>query len=197
MKLLVVADEEEPCFYDYYRPGCLDEFDLIISCGDLHREYLEFLVTMARCPLLYVHGNHDDAYDQEPPEGCICIENEIYEYQGLRFFGLGGSYRYRPDGNHMYTEREMQFRILRQKLRLIRTGGFDVLVTHAPAYHLGDLDTIPHRGFQCFVKLLDEYRPKYMLHGHIHRNYGRKIPRINQYKNTTIINAFHHYVIEV
>ena len=35
------------------------EYDLILSCGDLSARYLSFLVTMARCPLLYVHGNHD------------------------------------------------------------------------------------------------------------------------------------------
>ena len=77
MKILVVSDLESKRYYDYYTPGKLADFDLIISCGDLRREYLEFLVTMARCPLLYVHGNHDDAYDQEPPGGCICIEDDI------------------------------------------------------------------------------------------------------------------------
>ena len=77
MKILAVSDVESRYFYDYYTPGKLDEYDLIISCGDLSREYLEFLVTMARCPLLYVHGNHDESYDRRPPEGCICIEDSL------------------------------------------------------------------------------------------------------------------------
>lgn len=47
-------------------------------------------------PSLYVHGNHDDKYNVKPPEGCICIEDEIYEYEGVRFLGLGGSNRYKP-----------------------------------------------------------------------------------------------------
>ena len=33
MKILVVADEECPALWDYYVPGRLKEFDLIISCG--------------------------------------------------------------------------------------------------------------------------------------------------------------------
>ena len=47
MKILTVADEESPIYYDYYRPGTLHEFDLILACGDLSASYLEFLVTMA------------------------------------------------------------------------------------------------------------------------------------------------------
>ena len=75
MKILVVADEECRYFWDYYQPGRLKDYDLILSCGDLKSEYLSFLVTMGRAPLLYVHGNHDTNYDQRPPEGCICIED--------------------------------------------------------------------------------------------------------------------------
>lgn len=190
MKVLVVADEPSRYYYDFYQPGRLDEFDLIIGCGDLNKTYLEFLVTMARCPLIYVCGNHDDAYMNDPPEGCICIDDDIFEYQGIRFLGLGGSYRYRPDGNYMYTEREMRFRILKLWPKIRRHKGFDVLVAHAPAYHMGDFDTPTHRGFKCFVELMDKYRPKYFLHGHIHRNYGVKIPAKTQYNETLIVNAY-------
>ena len=82
-------------YYDFYTPGRLAQFDLILACGDLKREYLEFLVTMARCPLLYVRGNHDDALERRPPEGCVCVEDRVYDYQGIRILGLGGSHRYR------------------------------------------------------------------------------------------------------
>ena len=43
MKILVLADQESKYYYDYYTPGRLSEIDLIISCGDLRREYLEFM----------------------------------------------------------------------------------------------------------------------------------------------------------
>ena len=131
LKILAVADHEAKYFYDYYTPGRLSEFDLILSCGDLRREYLEFLVTMARCPVLYVFGNHDDRLDQRPPEGCICIEDKIYVHQGVRILGLGGSYRYHPKGVHMYTERQMAARVRRLRLALWRNKGFDILLTHA------------------------------------------------------------------
>lgn len=190
MRILAVSDVESKYLYDYYTPGKLDNIDIIIACGDLHAEYLEFLVTLANCPLLYIHGNHDDHNTREP-EGCICIDDEFFEYKGVRFVGLGGSFRYK-DGKYMYTERQMKYRILRLRAAIFRHHGFDVLVTHAPARHLNDFDNITHRGFECFNRLLDKYHPKLFLHGHVHRNYGANIPQKAEHGDTLIINATDH-----
>ena len=195
MKILAVSDVESKYFFEYYTPGKLKDYDLIIACGDLRVSYLEFLVTMARCPLLYVHGNHDDRFPREP-EGCICIDDRLYEYQGLRILGLGGSYRY-GQGIYMYTERQMRRRIRRLRFTLWRKKGFDILVTHAPARGINDFETLPHRGFECFVELLDRYRPRLFLHGHIHRNYGAEIPRRTQRGETEIVNAYEYTVVEL
>ncbi|MBQ6635963.1 MAG: metallophosphoesterase [Lachnospiraceae bacterium] len=197
MKVLVVADEESRYYYDYYQPGRLDDIELIISCGDLSRTYLEFLVTLGNCPLLYVCGNHDDTFADHPPEGCVCIEDTVFLYRGLRFAGLGGSYRYRPDGIYMYTEKQMARRIRKLWWKIRKNKGVDVLVTHAPAFGKGDLDTLPHRGFRCFLKFMEKYRPRYMLHGHVHRNYGFKIPVTQRYLDTEIINACGAYLLDL
>ena len=197
MKVLVVADEESRYYYDCYQPGRLDGIDLIISCGDLSRSYLEFLVTLGNCPLLYVRGNHDDSFADHPPEGCLCIEDKVFLYRGIRFAGLGGSYRYQPDGINMYTEEQMARRIRKLWWKIRKNKGVDVLVTHAPAFGKGDLDTIPHRGFRCFLKFMEKYRPRYMLHGHVHRNYGFKIPVTQRYMDTEIINACGAYLLDL
>lgn len=193
MKILAIADEEARCYYTYYKPGMLDEFDLIIACGDLHKSYLEFLVTMSHCPLLYVPGNHDGSYEKNPPEGCICIDGKVFEYKGVRFLGLGGSYRYRPNGVFMYTEYEMKMRIAKLWLQITKHKGFDVLVTHAPAYGHGDMDTAAHRGFKCFVDLIEKYKPKYMIHGHVHKNYGVNVKTVSKHEETIVINAYEYY----
>jgi Icc-related predicted phosphoesterase len=197
MKVLVVADEESRYYYDCYQPGRLDGIDLIISCGDLSRSYLEFLVTLGNCPLLYVRGNHDDSFADHPPEGCLCIEDKVFLYRGIRFAGLGGSYRYQPDGINMYTEEQMARRIRKLWWKIRKNKGVDVLVTHAPAFGKGDLDTLPHRGFRCFLKFMEKYRPRYMLHGHVHRNYGFKIPVTQSYLDTEIINACGAYLLDL
>lgn len=197
MRVLAIADEPSRYYYDFYTPGMLKEFDLIIACGDLKKNYLEFLVTLASCPVLYVNGNHDERFLDDPPLGCICIEDTIFEYKGIRFLGLGGSYRYRPKVACMYTEKEMKKRIRKLSFKLWRKKGFDVLVTHAPAKGLGDLEDLPHQGFECFRHLIDEYNPKFHIHGHIHRNYGVNIPAVTYYKDTTIVNAFEYVKIDI
>ena len=191
MKILAVSDVESRYYYDFYTPGRLDDFDLIISCGDLPREYLEFLVTMAHCPLLYVHGNHDEAFDEHPPEGCICIDDTLFVHEGVRILGLGGSHRYR-NGTHQFSERQMAWRIRKLRYTLRRHSGFDIRVTHAPR-GINDFDSAAHRGFDCFLPLLDRWKPRWFLHGHIHKNYGVNIPRQTRRGETTIINAYDHF----
>lgn len=196
MKLLLVSDEESPALWDHYRPGCLDGIDLILSAGDLKAEYLSFLVTMANRPLLYVHGNHDASYGRRPPEGCECVDDRLVTVNGLRILGLGGSAMYNR-GPYQYTERQMRRRILRLKPALLRAGGVDIMLTHAPARGYGDLDNLAHRGFEAFLPLLDAYHPKYLIHGHVHQSYQTRQRRILRYGDTTIVNANGKYVLEM
>ena len=137
MKILTISDDECPALWEFYQPGRLAEYDLIIACGDLNAKYLSFLVTMARCPLLYVPGNHDVNYNQVPPEGCDCIDGHIVTYNGVRIMGLGGCRRYRP-GAHQYTESQMRRRIRKLRYKLWRLKGVDIVVTHAAPKDLGD-----------------------------------------------------------
>ena len=136
MKLLLLSDQESPYLWDYYQPGRLKDIDLIISCGDLSSKYLTFLVTMAGKPLLYVHGNHDRTYEQNPPEGCDCIEDRLVNIRGLRVLGLGGSIAY-SGGPHQYTEAQMARRVRRLRYRIWKAGGVDVVVTHSPILGYG------------------------------------------------------------
>lgn len=192
MKIMAVSDLESKALWDHYNSNRLTDVDLILSCGDLDPSYLSFLVTFANVPVLYVHGNHDTSYIERPPEGCTDIDDKLYVYNGIRILGLGGSIRYR-DGYYMYTEKDMHKRIRRLSRQLRRHGGFDILLTHSPAYQLGDWNSPAHRGFECFVDLLDKYSPRYMVHGHVHMSYGADIQRSLQYQNTEIINAYERY----
>ena len=196
MKILVLSDEVCPAFYEYYTDGRLKEYDLIISCGDLNAKYLSFIVTMARVPVLYVHGNHDVGYDRTPPEGCDCIEDQLIVYKGVRILGLGGSRKYR-DAPHQYTEKEMQKRIKKLRWKLWWHKGVDIVVTHAPPAGVGDAFDLAHRGFEALLPFLDKYKPKYLFHGHVHLNYNREQIREREYGDTKIINAFERYVLEV
>ena len=196
MKILLLSDREDPYLWDHYRPGRLDGIDLILACGDLKANYLSFLVTMGHAPVYYVHGNHDQRFVSEPPEGCECVDDRLVSFEGLRILGLGGSPAYSREP-FQYTERQMRRRIARRQLELMRAGGFDILLTHAPAVGWGDGEDYAHRGFECFNALMDRYKPRYHVHGHVHMNYGHDIPRTLQRGATTVINAWGRYLLEL
>ncbi len=195
MRILAIADYESPYYWDYFEKSKLEGIDLIISCGDLEPTYLSFLATFTSAPVLYVHGNHDVKYDMVNPDGCICIDDDIFEYKGVRILGLGGSMRYTP-GDYQYTEREMKQRIRKLWFKLFRKRGFDILVTHAPAYQLNDGRDLPHQGFRSFINLIEKYNPKFFLHGHVHLSYGRNHKRYDKYQETHIINAYERCVFD-
>ena len=195
MKILVLSDMESKSLWDYYQPGMLDDIGLILSAGDLDSSYLSFLVTMARCPLLYVHGNHDDSYEKHPPEGCDCIDDKIYVHEGIRILGLGGSMRYKT-GSWQYTEKEMRRRVNRLAFPLLYHKSFDILLTHSPIRGFHDGEDPAHMGFQIFDRLLRRFQPGYMIHGHVHNNYGRDFMRTDIYQGVTVINACEKYVFE-
>lgn len=196
MKILVLSDQESLYLWDYFDKSKLVGIDLILSCGDLHPHYLSFLATFFQGPVLYVHGNHDDCYRETPPEGCICIDGKLYEHEGIRILGLGGSMRYK-NGRNQYTQREMNLRIGKLFPVIWWKKGFDILLTHSPAWQLNDRNDLPHTGFKGFRYLLDRYSPRYFIHGHVHLSYSPGSKRICSYGDTTIVNAFERYIIEL
>ena len=195
MKILVVSDQESRSYWDYYQSGMLDDIGLILSAGDLDSSYLSFLVTMAHCPLLYVHGNHDTSYDRNPPEGCFCIDDRIYVHEGIRILGLGGSMRYN-NGKYQYTEKEMSRRLFHLTFPLMYHKSIDILLTHSPIRGFHDGEDMAHRGFLVFDRLIRRFHPRYLIHGHVHDNYGRNFRRVDTYEGVTVINACGNYIFE-
>lgn len=195
MKILLLADTEDPALWDYYSPDRVKGYDLILAAGDLKAEYLTFLVTMSNLPVFYVHGNHNAAYDHYPPEGCECIDDRLVTYRGLRILGLGGSARYSREP-YQYTEREMRRRIARLRFAVWKARGVDIVLTHCPPKGYGDADDYAHRGFEAFLPMLDRWKPKALVHGHVHMTYG-DIKRELPYGETRIINAYQRYTLEI
>ena len=197
MRILAISDEPSQKLWGSRCREALEGVDLILSAGDLPPSYLSFLTCFTSAPVIYVHGNHDDIYEKKPPEGCLCADGKILLIGGVRILGLGGSFRYRPDCVNMYTEPEMQSRILNLRRKLRATGGFDILLTHAPIRGIGDEDHPSHRGFECFGPLLDRYRPAVMVHGHMHQAYTAFFQRERTYNGVPVINASTEYAFDL
>ena len=84
VKILVLADHESKALYEYFEPEKVKDVDLVLACGDLRKGYLDFFASMCHAPVLYVLGNHDGWYRKNEQCGCICIEDDIYVYKGIR-----------------------------------------------------------------------------------------------------------------
>lgn len=107
MKILAISDVPSKALWDYGTREHLEGIDLILSCGDLPQKYLEYLTNFTAAPILYVHGNHDGSYRENEPGGCICVDDSVYVWKGLRIMGLGGSIRYNNrEDSFQYTERK-------------------------------------------------------------------------------------------
>lgn len=195
VKVLLVSDIEDSYIWDHFDYERFSDIQLVISCGDLKAEYLEYLATMINAPLLYVNGNHDGRYLENPPGGCINIDDKIYVYKNLRILGLGGSMDYNK-GPFQYSQKDMKKRFSKLKFNLWKNRGFDILVTHAPAKGIGDSKDLCHQGFDVFIDILNKYTPKYLFYGHQHLDYGKGERKVI-YNNTCVINAFKYYIIEI
>jgi uncharacterized protein len=195
LKILLIADKVSSALYDHFKPDKFQGVNMVISCGDLPAYYLEFIITMLNVPCYYVPGNHDTAFVNKPPPGWDLLDGVLVNHKGISIMGLGGSMKYKQ-GPYQYTEMDMKGRLLRMKPKLWRKKNkIDILVTHAPAMGLGDLEDIPHRGFETFRKIMDHYKPKYFLHGHVHLNYSRN-PRQITYGETEIINGYEYHIFD-
>ncbi len=207
MKILAVSDKVLDQLYRADVQQQLPDFDLIIGCGDLPFYYLEFLVSALDKRLVYVSGNHD-AGPQYTSEGRVLatvpggldIHGRVVLRDGLLIGGLEGSMRYRPRAPLMYTEAEMRRQVARLLPRLfrnkVRYGRYiDILVTHSPPFGIHDKPDLPHTGFKIFLRFMEWFRPKYLLHGHIHI-YRHNIQRITQFEDTKIVNVYPHYTLE-
>lgn len=195
MKILALADKRHPALYDYFDPARWKDVGLVVSCGDLPRDYLSYMVTVLPVPLIYVPGNHDNRYRTKPPEGCDSVDDRVVRVKGLVIGGLGGSIWYNGEG-FQYRENEMRRRVKRLLRKAGRMGGLDLFVAHAPPYGIHDLDDSSHRGFTVFRTLVEESGTRVFLHGHNHELFSKR-DRETVVGGVRIINAFEYHVFDI
>jgi len=207
MKVLLISDKVIEHIYSNLITERMSDIDFIISSGDLPAYYLEFIVTSLNKPLFYVMGNHDGRkiYTEKGvrsgiPEGCINLDQKIVEYNNLLLMGLEGSIKY-SNGIYQYTESQMRWKIRMMEPRLYINKIFkkryiDILVTHAPPRGIHDGEDLCHRGFDCFNNFIVKYKPKYLIHGHIH-TYGTENNWLTVVNSTKVINAYGYKIIEI
>ncbi len=208
MRVLSVSDEIVPVIYSLSLAERFRDVECVLGCGDLPYYYLEYIITHLPVPCFYVFGNHDtiEYRDTEmpimAPQGCTSLEGRCVQHKGLIFAGLGGSIRYNQSAGHQYEEWQMALRFWRLTPQLLfnrlRYGrAVDVFLTHAPPLGIHDGPDQPHRGFRIFLKLMQLFQPRYLIHGHIHRSYDTKRERTSCYGATQVINTAGYRLLDI
>jgi Icc-related predicted phosphoesterase len=211
-----VSDQIDPLVYSAAIRDRFAGIDMILAAGDLPMDYLDFIISSLNKPLYFVFGNHHveemnfytggygvsfsgEEHHEFSGSGAIHAGSKIRIENGLIIAGLGGSMRYNR-GPNQYTNFEMYLEIFKMLPRLLWNrlvhGRFvDILLTHAPPEGIHDKEDKCHRGFRAFLLFMKKFRPKYLVHGHIHL-YDLSDVRLSKFGETEVINAYSHYIID-
>jgi Icc-related predicted phosphoesterase len=204
---LTVSDKVVDLIYSPQLKERFGDVELVLSCGDLPFYYLEYIVSILNVPLFYVMGNHDKKVEysangraRTAPRGCVNIDNRVVQHKGLLIGGLEGSMHYSREPRFQYTDTEMHFKVLQMAPQLLvnrisRGRYLDILTTHAPPYGIQDGQDLCHQGFRAFLRFMDLFKPRYLIHGHTHL-YGYDQIAVTHYKETQVMNIFGYRVLE-
>lgn len=219
MKILCVSDHIDPLVYSNSAKERFRDISLVLSAGDLPMDYLAFISATLNRLVGFVFGNHnlkelhtflgggrsslfDTSVEAQMRSyyGATCLEGTTRVMEGVIVAGLGGSIAYN-NGEHQFSDFAMTMRIIRLIPRLLfnrlfRGRYLDILLTHAPPQGIHDKEDRCHQGFSSFLWFMRVFRPRYLLHGHIHL-YDINEERVTHYHETQIINVYDHYVLDL
>ena len=155
MTILAIADDDTLLCQ---RSGLT--IDVLISCGDLHDEAIKRAIAHYQPrKVLAVRGNHDP--DAPFPAGVTDLHCAMATFEGVRFGGFAGSWRYKPKGHHLFEQSEAAA-MMRAFPKV------DVFVTHNSPARIHERDQEVHQGFEAFLPYLEKTQPRLMIHGHQH-----------------------------
>lgn len=181
MKIIVISDT-----HNKHNNVELPEGDILVHCGDATNQKYEFegfakwFGSLNYKYKILVAGNHDqmigrlgykNTFHFLKNNGVIYLQDSSIEIDGIKFYGspwvLEYDYRF---GEFMCSEEKIKE--YWEKIPL----DTDVLITHGPAYLIGDLVQQdiwePNVGSVSLKKRIEELNLKYHLFGHIHDDYG-------------------------
>ncbi len=220
MKILCIADHIDPLVYSAGLKERFKDVELVLSAGDLPLNYYDFIMSMLNKPLLFVFGNHNlkgmEHYRgaasalgrwsparreaDAPATGAVYVSGRVRREKGILVAGLDGS-RWYNGGENQFTDLQAWLRLalLAPRLllnRLLFGRYLDVLLTHAPPRGVHDEQDPCHRGFKALLWFMRAFKPRFLVHGHIHL-YSQDAVRVSRYGQTTVVNAYDHALIEV
>jgi uncharacterized protein len=208
MRILAISDKVVPILYSGGICDHVGDIDMIISCGDLPYYYIDYVVSMLNRPAYFVFGNHGKEVEYwsnnmmvSEPSGAANLHGSFAREQGLLLAGLEGSIRYNSAPRFQYTDAQMWGIIAKMVPGLLynrmRYGRWlDILVAHSPPFGIHDQPDRAHTGFRSFLTFMQYFKPRYLLHGHIHLYRHDDITR-TRYLETEVINVYPYRYLEI
>ncbi|MFN2201719.1 MAG: metallophosphoesterase [Caldilineaceae bacterium] len=209
MRVLAISDQVEPVLYSAAITRRVGDVDFVVSCGDLPFYYIEYVVSMVNKPSYYVFGNHGreveyqggDWRQKTEPMGAMNLHERTAKEGDLLLAGLEGSIRYNYSSRFQYTESEMMLKVIGMAPKLmrnrIRYGRYlDVLVAHSPPLGIHDQPDPAHVGFRSFLTFMRWYKPRYLLHGHVHL-YRQDVVTRTMFEQTEVINVYPFQILNL
>ncbi|MDX9863160.1 MAG: metallophosphoesterase [Rhodospirillales bacterium] len=178
MKILAIADIDD--FHWNHGSG---QADVLLSCGDVSDQVVLEAAEAYHCQAVFaIKGNHDmpDPF----PKTIVDLHLQHKEFEGIRFGGLNGSWKYKPHGHFLYEQEEVAE-------RLSTFPSVDVFLSHNSPRGIHDRDDGIHVGFEGLNAYLSRARPRLLIHGHQH------IERETIVAGTCVLGVYGWKLIEV
>jgi len=178
MKLLVLADIDDL----HWKHG-EGQADVLLSCGDVSDQVILEAARAYRCNLiLAVKGNHDGSAAFAQP--IVNLHLQVREHGGVSFGGLKGSWRYKPHGDFLYDQGEVQN-------LLAIFPPVQIFLSHNSPRGIHDREDEVHYGFEGLNTYIRRAKPKVVIHGHQH------VDKESRLDETRVIGVYGHRMIEI
>lgn len=134
--------------------------DALITAGDLLTSAITGFGAIP-VPAAGVYGNHCNGTYLEK-YGLFNLHRQAAQLSGVRFVGLEGCVRYKPEGTRDILYTQEQYRDM-----IATLPAADVLVTHCPPSGINDDPRDPaHLGIDALREWVDANQPALIIHGH-------------------------------
>jgi len=161
-RVLIIADYPNARFTDNVPPP----IDFVLSCGDVEDRILQDVVERYQKPVFAVKGNHDSS--KAFPKGVLDVHFKLAQCRNWIIGGWQGVPAYKPAGHFQWDD-------LSAAEALARFPPVDLFISHAPLHGKTDLSDPAHTGSDALLRYVENRRPKYVFHGHVHQAMGAVI----------------------
>jgi Icc-related predicted phosphoesterase len=195
------------CQPTYCMQNKYDPIDVLVHAGDFtvrgkpgevhgFADWIEEIAPFFKA-VIFIVGNHDSLASMNPVlfksyfkniPNCHYLQDSGVEIDGIKFWGSPSTTYVELDGRTRKLDQTWAFGRRPEKLKdywKLIPDHTDVLITHSPAYSIGDKHKNNNFGCPDLLERINTIKPKLHIFGHIHS--GRGTYKVND--KTTAINV--------